>query len=405
MVEEKIHIYFVPGLAANPSIFDFIKLPKDTCELHYLEWLIPDNPKETIEEYAQRMCAKVIHENIVLIGVSFGGVMVQEMKKILNPKKTIIISSIKNKNEMPSRMHFVKKTSAHKIFPIKAFSNIEKYERYAFGDMLKGRIKLYKKYLSMRDELYLPWAIDTIVNWKQENSDPDILHIHGTKDFIFPIENIKECVKIDGGTHIMILTEAKKITTLLQEMILANTNKIMQIEKTTIKDIKVIAPKIYKDKRGYFMESYNHKLWSEHLETDFVQDNESMSEKGVLRGLHFQKPPYAQAKLVRVIKGSVLDVAVDLRKSSPTFGQHFKILLSAENKKQLFIPAGFAHGFLCLENGTVFAYKCSQYYNSKAEDIIAWNDPDLAIEWGIEQALVSERDAKAQKFSTFKTPF
>lgn len=179
----------------------------------------------------------------------------------------------------------------------------------------------------------------------------------------------------------------------------------MQIKKTPIKNLLLLSPKIFKDKRGYFMESFNHKIWFEKLQTNFVQDNESLSEKDVLRGLHFQKPPFAQAKLVRVISGSVLDVAVDLRKSSATFGQHFKTVLSAENKKQLFIPAGFAHGFLCLENNTIFAYKCSQYYEAASEDLIDWNDADLGIDWGIEKPLVSERDAKAKNFKNFISPF
>ena len=179
----------------------------------------------------------------------------------------------------------------------------------------------------------------------------------------------------------------------------------MQIEKTDIKDLIVLKPKVFKDDRGYFMESYNHKKWNEVINTDFVQDNESLSQKGVLRGLHFQKPPHAQAKLVRVIKGSVLDVAVDLRKSSPTYGQHHKIVLSAENKKQFFIPVGFAHGFLCLEEGTIFAYKCSSYYHNKSEEILAWNDKNLDIDWGVKQTLISERDKKAGSFIKFKTPF
>ena len=140
-------------------------------------------------------------------------------KDILKPLKTIIISSIKNKSEMPLRMRFAQKTNAHKILPIKAFTNLEKYEKYAFGDVIKGRIKMYKKYLSMRDEVYVPWAIDTIVNWRRENSDPYICHIHGTGDYMFPIENIKDCIKIDGGTHIMILTRAKEINVILQNML------------------------------------------------------------------------------------------------------------------------------------------------------------------------------------------
>jgi len=179
----------------------------------------------------------------------------------------------------------------------------------------------------------------------------------------------------------------------------------MQVENTTIKDLLLLIPKVFKDKRGYFMESYNHEKWANLLKTDFVQDNESLSEKGVLRGLHFQKPPYAQAKLVRVVKGSVLDVAVDLRKSSPTYGEHFKIILSAENKKQLYIPKGFAHGFLCLEDDTIFSYKCSQYYHSESEAIILWNDASIGIDWGINNPLVSERDTNASSFSAFKTPF
>lgn len=216
-MQEKTHIYFVPGLAANSSIFDLIRLPEEQFEMHYIEWLVPENENETIEAYAKRMCQFVKHENPILIGVSFGGVMVQEMKKICNAKKIVLISSIKNKYEMPSRMHFAQKTNAHKILPIKAFSNIEKYEKFAFGKMLKGRVKLYKKYLSMRDELYLPWAIDTIINWKEEKTDPDIIHIHGTKDAIFPIKNIGKCIKIEDGTHIIVLTRAREINDILLE--------------------------------------------------------------------------------------------------------------------------------------------------------------------------------------------
>lgn len=219
MSQEKTHIYFVPGLAASSKIFDFLQLSSDTYELHFLEWLIPETKNESLVSYAQRMCDLVLHENAILIGVSFGGVMVQEMKSILNPKKTIIISSIKNKFEMPSRMRLSQKTSVHKLFPTKAFSNIEKYEKYAFGKMMKGRIKMYKKYLSMRDEVYLPWAIDSIVNWNREISDPEILHIHGTSDSIFPIKNIQNSVSIEEGTHIMIIDKAKKISHILQEML------------------------------------------------------------------------------------------------------------------------------------------------------------------------------------------
>ena len=219
MQEEKTHIYFVPGLAANPSIFDKIRLSGKDYEFHYIEWLIPESKTESLEHYARRMSQLVRHQNSILIGVSFGGVLVQEMKAYCQPQKVIIISSIKSKHEMPARMHFAQKTKAHKILPTRVFSNIEKYEKFAFGKLLKGRVKLYKKYLSMRDELYLPWAIDRIVNWERTREDDEVIHIHGTKDFIFPYENIKTCIPIENGTHIMVLTRAKEINTILQKIL------------------------------------------------------------------------------------------------------------------------------------------------------------------------------------------
>ena len=179
----------------------------------------------------------------------------------------------------------------------------------------------------------------------------------------------------------------------------------MQNETTSIQDLVVLTPKVYEDERGYFMETYMQKKYTDLLNMEFVQDNESLSAQGVLRGLHFQNPPFAQAKLVRVIQGSVLDVAVDLRKNSPTYGKHFKVLLSAENKKQFFIPAGFAHGFVALEADTIFSYKCSAYYEQSAEDSIRWDDPDLAIDWEIEKPQLTEKDAEANFFATFKSPF
>jgi len=179
----------------------------------------------------------------------------------------------------------------------------------------------------------------------------------------------------------------------------------MQIETTPIEGIKIITPKVFGDNRGYFMESYHHEKWFEELHTHFIQDNESQSTAHVLRGLHFQNPPHAQDKLVRVVKGSVWDVAVDIRKDSLTYGQHVKVFLSAENKKQMFIPAGFAHGFIAMEEGTIFSYKCSQYYHPHAEGILLWNDPDLGIDWGTHDPLVSERDNKGMRFSTFRSEF
>ena len=180
----------------------------------------------------------------------------------------------------------------------------------------------------------------------------------------------------------------------------------MNIKKTDIQGLIIIEPQIFKDSRGCFFESWNAKKFKQlGISEDFVQDNQSVSSKGVLRGLHFQNPPYAQAKLVRVIEGSVLDVAVDLRKNSPTYGKHVSVILSEQNNKSFFIPKGFAHGFLSLEDNTVFNYKCSDYYNKESEGSLLWNDEDLKIDWQIDNPLVSEKDLQADLFKNFKTKF
>lgn len=179
----------------------------------------------------------------------------------------------------------------------------------------------------------------------------------------------------------------------------------MILEKTYIQDLILLTPNVYEDERGYFMESFNQKNIDKLIKDRFVQDNESLSKKGVLRGLHFQRPPFEQSKLIRVIKGSILDVAVDLRKNSKTYGKHFKHVLSDKNKKQLYIPKGFAHGFLSLEEETILNYKCSEFYNAASEDSILWNDTDLNIDWGIISPILAEKDRLANKFVTFENPF
>lgn len=181
----------------------------------------------------------------------------------------------------------------------------------------------------------------------------------------------------------------------------------MTVETCFIEGLKIIQPKIFKDSRGYFFESFNADRFKELTgETiDFVQDNESFSEANVLRGLHFQNPPFEQGKLVRVTKGSVLDVAVDLRKDSPTYGKHFKIVLSEENKTQFWVPPGFAHGFLTLEENTIFQYKCTNVYNAASDNGIYFADPDLNIDWKVTNPKTSDKDEKAQKFTTFVSPF
>lgn len=180
----------------------------------------------------------------------------------------------------------------------------------------------------------------------------------------------------------------------------------MKVQQKKINDLILIDPDIFPDERGYFFESWQkEKFRSFGLDWDFVQDNESMSMKGVLRGLHFQVPPYAQGKLVRVVKGEVLDVAVDLRKNSKTYGKWESFRLSDENKRMVFVPAGFAHGFLVLKDYTIFQYKCTNYYNRECESSIIWNDPDLGIDWGIEKPVVSEKDLKGMFFKDFSSPF
>lgn len=181
----------------------------------------------------------------------------------------------------------------------------------------------------------------------------------------------------------------------------------MVVEKTNIEGVLVIHPGIFGDERGYFLESFNSLIFEEktQLLVDFVQDNESKSKKGVLRGLHFQRPPFAQGKLVRVVKGRVLDVVLDIRKSSKTYGQFFSISLDGIEKKQLWIPPGLAHGFVCLEDDTIFAYKCTEYYNPSSEGCILWNDQNLNINWGISNPIISEKDSKGVSFSGFDSPF
>jgi len=180
----------------------------------------------------------------------------------------------------------------------------------------------------------------------------------------------------------------------------------MQIIKDAIEGLITIHPSVFSDERGYFLESFNENDFNQFVfEIKFVQDNESRSMKNVLRGLHFQKPPHAQGKLVRVIKGSVLDVVVDLRKNSKTYGQHKKIILSEKEKNQFYIPPGFAHGFCSLEDETIFSYKCTEYYHPEAESCILWNDESLNIDWEVKHPILSKKDLNGIAFKDFISPF
>ena len=181
----------------------------------------------------------------------------------------------------------------------------------------------------------------------------------------------------------------------------------MNIIKTAIEGLVIIEPRVFGDSRGYFFESYNTRDFAQVADITFVQDNESRSCYGVVRGLHFQTPPFAQSKLVRVVEGRVLDVAVDIRRNSPTYGQHVAIDLTADNHRQLFLPQGMAHGFAVLSETAVFQYKCDNLYHPESEGAIAWNDPTLAIDWHLPAAdvILSDKDKNHPSFHEFVTPF
>ena len=219
MKPQKTHIYLMPGLAASPKIFEYLKLPLDKFEVHYLEWIIPISVNETLEAYAKRMAEFVEEENPVLVGVSFGGILVQEMSHFLNVQKLILVSTIKSSNELPNRLKIIHKTQLYKLFPSKSVSKFEEYAKYAFGDFAKKRVKLYKEYLSVRDELYLNWAIENVLKWNQKEPLNNCIHIHGTGDHIFPIKHIQNCIPVENGSHEMIIFKAKTISKIITEAI------------------------------------------------------------------------------------------------------------------------------------------------------------------------------------------
>ena len=214
----KIHIYFVPGLGADSKIFDNIKLNDEKFELHFLEWLIPESVDEELEHYVQRLIKDIKHPNPVLIGVSFGGIIVQEISKCISIRKVIIISSIKDLNEIPNRIKFLRLTKIYKLFPAKKIAKTGNFPIPKFNRTIQKRIELYNKYLSIRDENYLKWSIHNVLNWNSSKVNNDVIHIHGNKDEIFPIKYIENCIVIEGGTHVMILNKAKRISSILENI-------------------------------------------------------------------------------------------------------------------------------------------------------------------------------------------
>lgn len=214
----KIPVYFMPGLAASSLIFERILLP-DSFEKILLEWEIPLE-NESLKEYAKRISLKIDKENPVLVGVSFGGILVQEISKYINVRKVIIISSVKSNLEFPLRMKIAKTTKAYKLIPTKLILNIENLAKFSFGDKVNQRLKLYEKFLSVRDKKYLDWAIEQVVLWDRVIVDSKVIHIHGDMDDVFPIKYIKDCIVVKGGTHIMILNKFKWLNENLPKLIL-----------------------------------------------------------------------------------------------------------------------------------------------------------------------------------------
>lgn len=209
----------MPGLAASPSIFERIELPKDTFEMHLLEWFLP-NKNESLQSYAKRMAENVKRDNAVLVGVSFGGVLVQEMAQFLNLKKLIIVSSVKCNSELPRRLKFAKTTKAYKLLPTGLMQDVELLTKFAFGDVLKKKLKLYEQYLHRREKDYLDWAIEQMVCWERVEVDAKVIHIQGDADEVFPVKNIKKFINVKGGTHLMILNRYKWFNQNLPKIIL-----------------------------------------------------------------------------------------------------------------------------------------------------------------------------------------
>lgn len=205
-------------MAANPSIFEKISLDKDIFEMHWMSWIIPEK-EESIQSYAKRMLEQITHKNPVLIGVSFGGVLVQEISKLISYKTLIIVSSVKQSSEIPPHMQFARETGVYKFLPFGLLNYIKEIEKLPVGNLIRKRLQLYKQYLSVNDKLYLDWAVKEMVCWNQPKPIKNIIHIHGDKDKVFPVKHIKEYINVEGGTHIMILNRFKWFNEHLPQLI------------------------------------------------------------------------------------------------------------------------------------------------------------------------------------------
>ena len=224
----KIAVYLMPGLAASAAIFERIALPEDVFETHLLEWEIPLND-ESLSDYAKRIAMKIKEPNPILIGVSFGGILVQEMARFVQARKVIIISSVKTNLEFPRRMKIAKTTKAYKLIPMSLVVNIESLAKFSFGKKVNQRLKLYEKFLSVRDIRYLEWAVEKVILWDRTEADENVIHIHGDTDDVFPIKYIKNCTVVKEGTHIMILSKYRWLNANLPGIILGVENNKEQV--------------------------------------------------------------------------------------------------------------------------------------------------------------------------------
>ena len=216
-MNEKIHVYCMPGMAANSKIFEHIRLPNPYV-IHLLDWIDPQQ-NESLQSYSSRLCKKITYNQPVLIGVSFGGIIVQEMSKIISCKKVIIISSVKSYYEFPIHILLGRKSKAYKYFPTQWVDKTEDFIGFVFGPSMRKRMKLHKFYLSVRDKNYLDWALHNFFQWNREEADPDVIHIHGSHDALFPVSNLKNYISVPGGTHALILIKAPWLNKHLPELI------------------------------------------------------------------------------------------------------------------------------------------------------------------------------------------
>ncbi|MBT8393739.1 MAG: alpha/beta hydrolase [Flavobacteriaceae bacterium] len=219
MSRELINVYLMPGMAANPSIFEHIQLPDDKFKIHWLKWIMP-LIDETMANYAKRMTKQIKHENIVLLGVSFGGILVQEISKYVSVRQLFVVSSIVCNKQIPKRFKIAKKTKAYKLLPTQLIGSIDLLAKYAFGEFIIKRINLYRKYLSVTDKIYLDWAIKQMVYWNQEIPPNGVIQIHGDKDGVFTNSCDEKCIVVKGGTHIMIINKYKWFNENLPKLIL-----------------------------------------------------------------------------------------------------------------------------------------------------------------------------------------